>query len=133
LIALPAGLLLPSSGGEPISLPIPTERRSETTYRLAGLGQIVEDVLMNEGAIAIPSAPEGAGILKIAGLASRVLNLGWGEGLTLVGIAREELGDALRARPQGRRSALLLEDAGARSADAIFDGLLDDLAALAGC
>ena len=30
--------------GEPISLPIPTERRSETTYRLAGLGQIVEEM-----------------------------------------------------------------------------------------
>ena len=28
--------------GEPISLPIPTERRSETSYRLAGLGSIVE-------------------------------------------------------------------------------------------
>jgi hypothetical protein len=28
--------------GEPISLPIPTERRSETSYRLAGLGKIVE-------------------------------------------------------------------------------------------
>jgi Nucleotide modification associated domain 3 len=27
---------------EPISLPIPTERRSETSYRLAGLGNIVE-------------------------------------------------------------------------------------------
>ena len=28
--------------GEPISLPIPTKRRSETTYRLAGIGKIVE-------------------------------------------------------------------------------------------
>jgi Nucleotide modification associated domain 3 len=28
--------------GEPISLPIPTKRRSETSYRLAGLGEIVE-------------------------------------------------------------------------------------------
>jgi hypothetical protein len=28
--------------GEPISLPIPTERRSKTSYRLAGLGKIVE-------------------------------------------------------------------------------------------
>jgi hypothetical protein len=28
--------------GEPISLPIPTGRRSETSYRLAGLGKIVE-------------------------------------------------------------------------------------------
>jgi hypothetical protein len=30
--------------GEPISLPIPTKRRSETTYRHAGLGEIVESV-----------------------------------------------------------------------------------------
>jgi hypothetical protein len=28
--------------GAPISLPIPTERRSETSYRVAGLGEIVE-------------------------------------------------------------------------------------------
>ena len=32
----------PIIDGEPISLPIPTERRSETSYRLAGLGEIVE-------------------------------------------------------------------------------------------
>ena len=30
--------------GEPISLPIPTKRRSETSYHLAGLGKIVEHV-----------------------------------------------------------------------------------------
>jgi hypothetical protein len=30
--------------GEPVSLPIPTGRRSETTYGLAGLGDIVEKV-----------------------------------------------------------------------------------------
>jgi Nucleotide modification associated domain 3 len=30
--------------GEPISLPIPTKRRSETSYRLAGVGKIVEHV-----------------------------------------------------------------------------------------
>jgi hypothetical protein len=30
--------------GEPISLPIPTERRSETTYLIAGLGKIVEQL-----------------------------------------------------------------------------------------
>jgi hypothetical protein len=30
--------------GQPISLPIPTGRRSETTYCLAGLGQIVEEI-----------------------------------------------------------------------------------------
>jgi hypothetical protein len=34
----------PIIDGEPISLPIPTKRRSETSYRLAGLGEIVEDV-----------------------------------------------------------------------------------------
>lgn len=37
----------------PISLPIPTERRSETTYRLAGLGQIVEE--MTKGHISADS------------------------------------------------------------------------------
>jgi len=30
--------------GVPISLPIPTKGRSETTYKLAGLGEIVERV-----------------------------------------------------------------------------------------
>ncbi|MGH6672610.1 MAG: hypothetical protein ACRECV_11660 [Xanthobacteraceae bacterium] len=30
--------------GEPISLPIPTRRRSETSYRLLGLGNIVENM-----------------------------------------------------------------------------------------
>jgi hypothetical protein len=30
--------------GEPISLPIPTKRRSETSYRLAGVGKIVEHI-----------------------------------------------------------------------------------------
>jgi hypothetical protein len=34
----------PIIDGVPISLPIPTERRSKTTYRLAGLGEIVEQV-----------------------------------------------------------------------------------------
>jgi hypothetical protein len=34
----------PIIGGMPISLPIPTERRSKTTYRRAGLGKIVEQV-----------------------------------------------------------------------------------------
>jgi hypothetical protein len=34
----------PIIDGEPISLPIPTERRSETSYRLAGFGDVVEHV-----------------------------------------------------------------------------------------
>jgi Nucleotide modification associated domain 3 len=34
----------PIMEGEPISLPIPTERRSETSYHLAGIGEIVEHV-----------------------------------------------------------------------------------------
>jgi Nucleotide modification associated domain 3 len=34
----------PIIDGQPISLPIPTGRRSETTYRLAGLGRIVEEI-----------------------------------------------------------------------------------------
>jgi hypothetical protein len=34
----------PIVGGEPISLPIPTGRRSATTYGFAGFGQIVEEI-----------------------------------------------------------------------------------------
>ena len=34
----------PIIDGEPISLPIPTKRRSETSYLVAGLGEIVEQV-----------------------------------------------------------------------------------------
>ena len=34
----------PIIGGEPISLPIPTERRSETSYHIIGLGNIVEQI-----------------------------------------------------------------------------------------
>lgn len=34
----------PIIAGEPISLPIPTERRSETSYLSAGLGEIVEQM-----------------------------------------------------------------------------------------
>jgi hypothetical protein len=34
----------PIIDGQPISLPIPTGRRSETTYGLAGFGQIVEEI-----------------------------------------------------------------------------------------
>lgn len=35
------GVPSPIVNGEPISLPIPTAKRSETTYELAGLGDIV--------------------------------------------------------------------------------------------
>jgi hypothetical protein len=35
----------PIIDGEPISLPIPTGRRSETIYCLAGLGQMVEEII----------------------------------------------------------------------------------------
>lgn len=68
--------------------------------------------------------------ITVAGLASRVLALRGGERLTLIGIDRDGVGDALRASPQDGRSALLLES-GARNAEAILDGLLDDLAGLA--
>jgi hypothetical protein len=34
----------PIIGGDPISLPIPTERRSETSYLVIGLGKIVEQI-----------------------------------------------------------------------------------------
>jgi very-short-patch-repair endonuclease len=86
---------------------------------------------MNEEAIATPFRLEDAGLLRISDVASRVLNLACGERLTLVGIAAEEVRHLLRANRQDHRSALLLEESGSRSVDAILDGVLDDLAAVA--
>jgi very-short-patch-repair endonuclease len=68
--------------------------------------------------------------ISIGGLATRVLALCGGERLTLIGIDRDGVGDALRARPEGGRSALLLE-CGTLNAEAILDDLIDDLADLA--
>src|SRR5689334_9517431 len=77
-----------------------------------------------------PDSPEGAAQVTIGDLATRVLALRGGERLTLIGIDRDSVGDALRAHPEGSRSALLIESA-ARNAEAIIDDLIDDLANLA--
>lgn len=54
-----------------------------------------------------------------------------GERLTLVGIDRDGVGDALRAEPEGLRGALLLEAAVDGAVETIMGRLLDDLAELA--
>jgi very-short-patch-repair endonuclease len=77
-----------------------------------------------------PASREGAAQVTIGGVAARVLALRGGERLTLIGIDRDGVGDALRAHPAGGRSALLLASA-ARNAEAILDDLIDDLADLA--
>jgi very-short-patch-repair endonuclease len=77
-----------------------------------------------------PASREGAAQVTIGGVAARVLTLRGGERLTLIGIDRDGVGDALRAHPEASRSALLLESA-ARNAEAILDDLIDDLADLA--
>src|SRR6266702_8275112 len=77
-----------------------------------------------------PASREGAAQVTIDGVAACVLALRSGERLTLIGIDRDGVGDALRAHPEASRSALLLESA-ARNAEAMLDDLIDDLAALA--
>lgn len=69
--------------------------------------------------------------ITAAGLGARIAGLARGERLTLVGIDRGEVADALRADPQGVRSALLLEAAPEAHSELIISRLLDDLAALA--
>jgi hypothetical protein len=86
---------------------------------------------MNERAMTLRSAPEDGEFLKITALPSRVLNLRNGERLTLVGVASEEVWDALRGGGPGRPTGVILQDSTARNVDAIFDNLLDDLAAVA--
>jgi very-short-patch-repair endonuclease len=76
-----------------------------------------------------PASPEGAAQVTIGGVAARVLALNGGERLTLIGIDRDGVGDALRAQPEASRGALLLESA-ARNAEAILDDLIDDLSDL---
>jgi very-short-patch-repair endonuclease len=63
-------------------------------------------------------------------MAARVLALRGGERLTLIGIDRNGVGDALRAHSEASRSALLLESA-APHPEAILDDLINDLAQLA--
>jgi very-short-patch-repair endonuclease len=64
-------------------------------------------------------------------LVGRILGLGCGERLTLIGIGREVVRDVLRSDMVRSRSALLLAPAGSRTSEAILDHLLDDLAELA--
>lgn len=73
---------------------------------------------------------EGSAQVTIGGVAAHILALRGGDRLTLIGIDRDGVGDALRAYPQGGRSALLLESA-ARNAETMLDDLIDDLADLA--
>jgi very-short-patch-repair endonuclease len=77
-----------------------------------------------------PAFRENAAQVTIGDVAARVLALSGSERLTLIGIDRDAVGDALRAHPEVSRSALLLESH-APSAEAIVDHLLDDLADLA--
>lgn len=66
-----------------------------------------------------------------ADLGARILRLGRGELLTLIGVGYEVVREALGANTARPRSALLLAPAGRRTPEAILDGLLDDLAELA--
>jgi very-short-patch-repair endonuclease len=67
----------------------------------------------------------------LAGLGARILNLGRGQRLTLVGIGFEGVAETLKAESLGDRSALLIDTAGSSTTDAILDQLLTDLADLA--
>ncbi len=69
--------------------------------------------------------------IAVAGLGARIVELGRGDRLTLIGIGCNGVGDVLRADVVGSRSALLLESAGGGTAEKILDHLLDDLADLA--
>jgi very-short-patch-repair endonuclease len=69
--------------------------------------------------------------IAVADLGTRILELGRGERLTLIGIACDGVGDTIRAAPAALRSALLLESASGRTPDAILHRLLDDLADIA--
>ena len=61
----------------------------------------------------------------------RISMLEPGERLTLVGIDRDGVGDALRSEQEGSRGALLLEEAADGAVESILGRLLDDLAELA--
>ncbi|WP_244424299.1 DUF559 domain-containing protein [Methylobacterium sp. GXF4] len=69
-------------------------------------------------------------MLPVADLSGRILGLGAGERLVLVGIGLDGIGPYLDAS-EAAHSLLVLRIAGRRSAAAILDGLLDDLADLA--
>jgi Protein of unknown function (DUF559) len=67
----------------------------------------------------------------LSSVVQRILGLGCGERLSLIGIGWEIVRDALRSDTAHSRSALLLAPAGGRTSEAIIDHLLDDLAELA--
>jgi very-short-patch-repair endonuclease len=68
--------------------------------------------------------------VDLPGVAQRVLDLGAGHWLTLVGGTAETVGEALKAA-QGRRGALLLPAGAGRGTEAVLEHWLDDLADLA--
>jgi very-short-patch-repair endonuclease len=69
--------------------------------------------------------------IALSGLAARILMLGSGERLTLVGSDTDRVRDALSSEFLPSRSALVLASAGLHGADRILNQLLDDLAELA--
>lgn len=69
--------------------------------------------------------------IAIADIARRVVGLGKGERLTLIGVERRDVADALRGDPGGIRGALLLESDNGCGPELILSRLLDDLADLA--
>lgn len=70
-------------------------------------------------------------IIALSGLATRILTLGPGERLTLVGSDTDGVRDVLSAEVRPTRSALVLAPADLYGADRILSQLLDDLAELA--
>jgi hypothetical protein len=56
--------------------------------------------------------------VALAGLGARILNLGRGQRLTLVGIGFERVAETLKAESLGDRSALLIDTAGSSTTDA---------------
>ena len=77
--------------------------------------------------------PHGIEFSKVAfgGVGTRILELGRGERLTLIGIGYDAIGDTLRSTPVGTRSAMLLELSSSHAPEAILSRLLDDLADVA--
>jgi very-short-patch-repair endonuclease len=87
------------------------------------------------------SAPADASPLKlheaplpkiaIGDLAARVCGLAHGERLTLIGIGRDDVGNAVRTSPLSIRGALLVEPLDSRTPEVILARLLDDLSDIA--
>ncbi|MGB6753610.1 MAG: hypothetical protein WBE71_13870 [Xanthobacteraceae bacterium] len=64
--------------------------------------------------------------IAIANLGVRIIELGRGESLTLIGIGCAGIGDTLRSAPADVRSALLVQSASRRTTEEILRDLLDD-------